>query len=150
MRRFTADIFAMVTFSSVLGMMIEIGFAEMTVLQSLQARVLAVPVNLLTGRPYGIFRDWLFRRFNISARSRLQTAIGDTVAFVLFQIPLYAAVLTLSGAGPRQVAIACASMSLIFAGTGRPYGLYLEACRRALGATNPETDDPKTPEGATP
>ena len=133
MRRLAADVFAMVTFSTALGMMIEIGIAELTLLQSVHARLLAVPVNLATGRPYGIFRDWWFRRLGISTSRRVQTALADTAAFVLFQIPLYAGVLTLSGAEPMQVAVACASMSLIFAGTGRPYGLYLDGCRRVFG-----------------
>ncbi|MBW1685394.1 MAG: L-alanine exporter AlaE [Deltaproteobacteria bacterium] len=133
MRRLAADVFAMVTFSTALAMMIEIGIAELTLLQSAQARLLAVPVNLATGRPYGIFREWWFRRLGVSTSRRVQTALADTAAFVLFQIPLYAGVLALSGAKPMQIAVACASMSLIFALAGRPYGLYLDGCRRALG-----------------
>jgi hypothetical protein len=137
MRRLAADIFAMVTFSTALGMAIEIGMAGMELSQSVQARLLAIPVNLATGRPYGIFRDWWFRRLGVSASRPFETALADTAAFVLFQIPLYAGVLALSGAKPVQMAIACASMSAIFAGSGRPYGLYLDSCRRAFGAQRP-------------
>ena len=150
MRRIAADVFAMVTFSTALGMLIEIGIAELTLLQSLRARLLAIPVNLTTGRPYGVFRDWWFRRLGITGSRRVQTALADMTAFVLFQIPLYAGVLALSGAAPMQIAIACASMSAIFAGSGRPYGLYLDACRRALGVEGPVPQRAAVQEGTTP
>ena len=150
MRRLAADVFAMVTFSTVLGMMIEIGIAELTLLQSVQARLMAIPVNLATGRPYGVFRDWWLRRLGVSASHPFQTGLADTAAFVVFQIPLYAGVLTLSGAKPVQVAIACASMSAIFAGSGRPYGLYLDSCRRAFGAQCPTPGRAAAQEGTSP
>ena len=137
MRRLVADIFAMATFSTALGMAIEMGMAGMDLSQSVQARLLAIPVNLATGRPYGLFRDWWFRRLGVSASRPLETGLADTAAFVLFQIPLYAGVLVLSGAEPMQIAIACASMSAIFAGCGRPYGVYLDSCRRAFGVECP-------------
>ena len=53
-----ADIAAMIIFSTALCMMIEVFIAKLTVFQSMRARMAAIPVNLITGRPYGIFLDW--------------------------------------------------------------------------------------------
>ena len=90
-------------------------------------------MNLATGRPYGIFRDWVFRVLHIGEGQKFKTGMADAISFVLFQIPLYATVLALSGASLRQIAVACMSMTLVFAIVGRPYGLFLEFCRRVLG-----------------
>ena len=51
-----ADTLAMILFSLVLGMFVEVVISGLTVVQSLTARAASVPVNLLTGRP-----SWLVR-----------------------------------------------------------------------------------------
>jgi len=137
MRRIAADVFAMVVFSTVLGTAIEIGVVGLTLFQSLQARSMAIPLNIVSGRPYGIFRDWLIRQLGLTPENRVGFALGDITAFVLFQIPLYAIVLFVSGATASQVGVACLSMSLLFAASGRPYGLFLDACRRLFGVAEP-------------
>ena len=137
---FIADIVAMIFFSAVLCMGIEIFIAKMTPLQSLQARLAAIPVNLLTGRPYGCFRDRLFAFFSIDASRPVRAFFGDTLAFVIFQVPLYVIVLLTAGATWRQIALSTVFMSLIFSLAGRPYGIFLELCRkgadRLLGLPN--------------
>lgn len=125
-----ADIAAMTIFSFVLCMFIEVFIAGLTVFQSLQARGAAIPVNLLTGRPYGCFRDWLFRRLGIDIKTPLKAIMGDTLAFVLFQIPLYVLVLLFAGATWRQIFVSSVFMTAIFSLAGRPYGIFLDLCRR--------------------
>ncbi|MEA4882041.1 MAG: L-alanine exporter AlaE [Synergistaceae bacterium] len=130
MSLFIADIMAMIFFSAVLCMGIEIFIAGMTPFQSLQARLAAIPVNLLTGRPYGVFRDRLFAFFSIDATKPVRAFFGDTLAFVIFQVPLYVIVLLTAGATWRQIALSTVFMSLIFSLAGRPYGIFLELCRK--------------------
>lgn len=60
MRRFMADTTAMISFSFVVGMFIEIVISGLTFGQSLQSRITGIVVNLLTGGLYGKFRDWIF------------------------------------------------------------------------------------------
>ena len=127
---FIADITAMIFFSAVLCMGIEIFIAGLTPFQSLQARLAAIPVNLLTGRPYGCFRDRLFAFFSIDAAKPVRAFFGDTLAFVIFQVPLYVIVLLTAGATWRQIALSTVFMSLIFSLAGRPYGIFLELCRK--------------------
>ncbi len=125
-----ADIIAMTVFSFVLCLFIEVFIAGLTVFQSLQARAAAIPVNLLTGRPYGCFRDWLFQSLGIERKTPLKAVMGDTLAFVLFQVPLYVLVLLFAGATWRQIFLSSAFMTAIFSLAGRPYGLFLDLCRR--------------------
>ncbi len=133
-RMFLADTIAMVSFSTTLCMLIEVFVAGMSLGQSLTARVAAVPVNLLTGRAYGLYRDWLFGFLHIGNDYRTRTVIGDTVAFITFQLPLYALVLSLARATLGQMAVSGAMMTVIFAITGRPYGLFLDFCRKRLAS----------------
>ena len=127
-----ADITAMMIFSTALCMMIEIFIARLTFFQSVQARIAAIPVNLITGRPYGWFRDRLFLFFDIDRSSPWKMVLGDTLAFVLFQVPLYVIVLLAAGATWRQIALSTGFMSLTFSLAGRPYGVFLDFCRRLV------------------
>ncbi|HON34664.1 MAG TPA: L-alanine exporter AlaE [Synergistales bacterium] len=124
-----ADITAMMIFSTALCMMIEIFIARLTFFQSVQARIAAIPVNLVTGRPYGWFRDRLFTFLGIDRTMPLKMIGGDTLAFVIFQVPLYVIVLLFAGATWKQIAVSSAFMSLIFSLAGRPYGIFLDLCR---------------------
>lgn len=125
-----ADITAMILFSTGLCMIIEICIAGLTFFQSVGARIAAVPVNLITGRPYGWFRDKLFLTLGIDRSSPLKLFLGDTLAFVVFQVPLYVLVLLFAGATWKQIAVTSLSASLVFSLTGRPYGIFLDFCRR--------------------
>ena len=124
-----ADTLAMILFSLALGMFVEVVVAGMTVLQSLAARAASMPVNLITGRPYGWFRDRLFSLTGLRKESFLQAALGDTIAFALFQMPLYVVVLLLAGATRAQIATSVASFTLLVACSGRVYGVFLDFCR---------------------
>jgi len=124
-----ADITAMIIFSTALCMIIEVFIAGLTVLQSIQARIAAVPINLVTGRPYGWFRDRLFVFLSINRASFIQMIFGDTLSFIIFQLPLYVIVLLFAGATWTQIGISSVFMSLVFSIAGRPYGIFLDFCR---------------------
>ncbi len=125
-----SDIAAMILFSTALCMIIEIFVAGLSFFQSVGARIAAIPVNLITGRPYGWFRDTLFLTLGIDRSSPVKLFLGDTLAFVVFQVPLYVLVLLFAGATWKQIAVTSFSASLVFSLTGRPYGIFLDFCRR--------------------
>jgi L-alanine exporter len=129
MRRFIADTFAVIVFSTLIGLFLELVIAGMTLSQSLQARITSVPVMILTARPYGIFRDWVFKVSGADKAGRVGRAIADIGAFVAFQIPVYAAILLMAGANLNQVVAACASAIIVLVVSGRPYGLFMEFSR---------------------
>ena len=55
-RETLADTFALISFGLVIGMLVEILVAGLTIEQSLQSRLMSIPVNMLIARPYGIYR----------------------------------------------------------------------------------------------
>jgi hypothetical protein len=128
-----ADIAAMILFSTALCMCIEIFIAKLTFFQSVTARIVAIPVNLITGRPYGLFRDRLFLALGIERKKPWKMILGDTLAFVIFQVPLYVIVLLCAGATWKQIAVSSVFMSAVFSLAGRPYGIFLDFCRRVAG-----------------
>ena len=130
MRKFFADMVAVVIFSTVVGMLIEIIISGMTFGQSVQARLFAVPVNLITAVPYGMFRDWIFRLTKASAGGKVKKCIVDILIFVLFQVPLYAAILSFSGASIKQIIAACITMTIISFFIGRIMGIFIDSSRR--------------------
>ncbi len=141
-----ADIVAMVVFSTIVGMSIELGVAGLSISETLRARAIAIPMNLGTGRPYGVFRDRMLSVIGSGQRPRFRKIVADTLSFILFQIPLYATVLLVSGASIAQAAIACLTMSGSFAVSGRPFGLFLDATRRLFrvnGTTEHDRFDSK-------
>ena len=133
MRRYLADTFAMVTFSTVCGAFVEIVIAKLTLEQSMKVRLEAIPIMLLAGRPYGLYRDWLFRRLGGADVGQFKAAIMDIFASVTFQIPLYAGLLVFSGARIGQMFAAIASVAFLNMVSGRPYGLFLVLCRKMFG-----------------
>jgi len=102
-RQMAADTFALVSFAFVVGMVVEILVSGLTFHQSLQSRLLAIPLKLV-----------------------------DITAFSTFMMPQYAAVLGWVGADWGQIAVACGTVAAMSIAVGRPYGLYLVFCRRLL------------------
>lgn len=134
MRRYLADTSALLVYSTVAGMFIEIVIAGLTVEQSLYARLTSFPINLIVGRPYGLYRDWIWRlcRADKGVARRLA---ADTTAFISFQLPLYWAILAFVGATFWQIAAASVTVIVILAVSGRPYGALLDLFRRLFGVT---------------
>ena len=127
-----ADTFALVTFAFALGMFVEMVLSGLTLAQSLQSRLIAIPMNAFVARPYGIYRDWLFRLTRAAEKRRAVRALVDITAFLTFMIPQYATVLWWVGADLSQIAIACVTVVLMSLAVGRPYGLYMVFCRKML------------------
>lgn len=110
----------------------ELLIARMSPGQTLISRAMAVPVMLATGRPYGMWRDFVFSR--TMPRGRITRTATDMGAFVTFQVPVYAAILWLAGAGGAQMATALGSATVLMVVLSRPYGLWLDWMRRVFGA----------------
>lgn len=129
-RHAAADTFAMVVFCFVAGMIIEIFVSGMTFEQSLASRTLSIPVNIAIAWPYGVFRDFVLRQGRKLSEGGVMKNIADLVAYVLFQSPVYAAILYTVGASTDQIITAVASNAAISCGMGVLYGYFLDLCRR--------------------
>ena len=130
--KMVADTFALVTFAFAVGMIVEVVLSGLTLQQSLQSRLFAIPLNFIVARPYGMYRDRLFAMTKAAAKGRFARALADITAFSTFMIPQYAIVLWFVGAGLSQTLTACAAVVALSLAVGRPYGLYLTFCRKLL------------------
>ncbi|AKB02274.1 TPA: L-alanine exporter AlaE [Vibrio cholerae] len=129
-RHAAADTFAMVVFCFVTGMIIEIFVSGMTFQQSLASRTLSIPVNIAIAWPYGVFRDYVLRQGRRISPTGWMKNLSDLVAYVLFQSPVYAAILFTVGASTDQIITAVATNALVSCGMGVLYGYFLDMCRR--------------------
>lgn len=134
-RSVVADIFAMVVFCFVTGMMVEIFVSGMSFEQSLASRLLSIPVNILIAWPYGVFRDAVQKMALRQSSSKWMKRMADFVAYVAFQSPVYAAILFTVGAEPEQIVTAVASNALLSGALGVVYGSFLERCRKLFRVT---------------
>jgi hypothetical protein len=130
MRKALADITALLVVATFGSMVVEIFIAGLTVMQSVRARLTAMPIILITARPYGLFRDWVYKRMKAGEKGRFRKALADILAFALFMVPQYFLVLKLSGANLRQIITACGTATVLSVFAGRPMGLCLEFSRR--------------------
>lgn len=132
-----ADIFALVSFAFVVGMFVEVVISGMTMFQSLQSRSMAIPLNMLVARPYGVFRDWMFSGLGVHKSRWLSKTAVDMLALTVFMVPQYVTVLLIVGAETAQIVSASISLVLMTMIIGRPYGFYLDFCRKWFGFVKP-------------
>ena len=135
MKAFLVDTVATVLFFTCLAAFSELVIAGMEPRRVLVARLIMIPVMILTARPYGLWRDLLLRR--IAPRKALGRTLVDTAAFLGFQVPVYAATLAVAGASRAEILAACLSGTLLMLVIGRPFGLFLDGVRRMAGTTAP-------------
>jgi hypothetical protein len=124
----------LLVFSTLAALFTEIVIAGLSLSQSAHARVIAVPVIIVTARPYGVYRDWVLMLFRADgAGQRLRRLMADTAAFLSFQLPIYWMILALAGVDPRQIAVSSAGATVAICISGRPYGVLLDLFRRLFG-----------------
>lgn len=128
-RETLADTFALISFGLVIGMLVEILVAGLSVDQSVQSRLLSIPVNMLIARPYGMYRDWMMSFSRLFPARMLGNTILDIIAFVSFQIPVYGCLLLTTGASIEQIITASVGQIGVLVLMARPYGVYMQICR---------------------
>lgn len=129
MRAFVADTLALVLFFTLLGALNEHYVAGMAWEEVARSRTIGAPLMVLTARPYGIWRDWLMKRL----APPLPRLGADAVALLLFQVPIYAAILWLGGASALGIVRGAAGFALLMLVVGRPYGVWLDFVRARFG-----------------
>lgn len=129
-RAFIADTAALILFFTTTGIVNERFIAGMRWEQVLHARLLGALLMVPVGRPYGIWRDWLLR---YSRPNRLSRLFWDSLALVSFQVPIYAAIIAISGASGRGLFVGILGATAMMLLLGRPYGAFLNAVRSMFG-----------------
>lgn len=121
-----ADTTALIVFFTTTGIVNERFIAGMNWDQVLHARALGAVLMVPVGRPYGVWRDWLLRR---ARPGRLWQLLWDSVALVTFQVPLYAAIIAVSGASGRGWVMGVLGATVMMFALGRLYGAFLNRVR---------------------
>lgn len=129
-RAFIADTTALMLFFTMTGVINERYLAGMDWRQVLHARLLGAALMIPVGRPYGLWRDWVVRH---ARPSRLSQLFWDSVALVTFQVPIYVAIIALSGASGRGLLFGILGATVLMLVLGRPYGAFLNAVRALFG-----------------
>ena len=144
-RAFVADTTALVLFFTTTGVINERYIAGMAWEQVGHARLLGAVLMVPFVRPYGIWRDGIM---HYAQSSRLPRLLWDSVALVSFQVPIYAAIIAVSGASGRGLLQGILGATIIMLALGRPYGVFLNWVRRlfglAPGGTRPMSLDPSS------
>lgn len=130
LRSFIADTVALISFFTVTGIINERYIARMTWDQVFDARILGAILMVPSGRPYGLWRDWFMRHAVETRRSQI---LWDALSLVSFQVPIYVAILAVSGAGADEILRGSLGVIVIMLALGRPYGAYLGLVRRSFG-----------------
>lgn len=124
------DIFAMNTFSYAVAVPVELIISGMSWDEHLQVRLVALVLNTIVARPFGLWRIFVLNKFDINGSSSFsKNYFADTTAFLLFQLPLYIGNMVLGGADSSEILKAGLTISLIAGLLGRPYGIYLDWIR---------------------
>ena len=97
----------------------------------LKTRLVMIPMMILTGRPYGAWRDWFFATTKPTVS--WSKSLIDGVAFLTFQLPIYRLTLWIVGADVTEIGTLLASTALLMLIISRPFGLFLQAMRRLAG-----------------
>ena len=129
-RSFVADTLALIVFFTATGIVNERFIAGMAWEQVFHARLLGAVLMVPVGRPYGVWRDWMMR---LARENRFSRLLWDSLALVSFQVPIYAAIIAVSGAtggGLLRGILGAAVMMLVL---GRPYGAFLNRVRGLFG-----------------
>lgn len=129
-RAFIADTTALILFFTTTGIINEHFIARMAWEQVFHARMLGAVLMIPVGRPYGIWRDWIMQHAQPNRISRL---LWDSLALVSFQVPIYAAIIAVSGASGQGLLFGVLGATVIMLACGRPYGAFLSWVRSLLG-----------------
>ena len=129
-RAFTADTTALILFFTTTGIINERFIAGMNWDQVLHARMLGAALMVPVGRPYGVWRDYVMRHAQPKPLSQL---LLDSVALVSFQVPIYAAIIAVSGASGRGFWLGVLGATVMMLVLGRPYGAFLNGIRKLFG-----------------
>lgn len=145
MRAALVDTAATIVFFTVVAGLVELFVVGMPFERVLFARGVMIPLMILTGRPYGLWRDFVFAR--AAPASPLARTLVDVAAFLTFQVPLYAATLVFSGASLPEIVAALAIATALMVPLGRPFGIFLEAMRRFASTAGAGATDGERPSG---
>jgi hypothetical protein len=135
MRSFVADTLALVIFFTIASGLNERFIAGMSWNEVATSRLIGAPLMVLTARPYGLWRTFVFDKTKPS--TRWGTLAVDSFALLAFQVPIYIGIIVASGAEGVSILWGALGFAALMFLLGRPYGLWLEFVRKSFGLEGP-------------
>ena len=128
MRLTLVDTLSTILFFTILAALTELYVAGMEPADVLKTRLIMVPLMILTGRPYGVWRDWFFA--GTKPTVSWSKSLIDGLAFLTFQLPIYGLTLWITGADFDEISTLLGSTAVLMLIVSRPFGLFLQAMRK--------------------
>ena len=128
MRLIFVDTLSTILFFTILAALTELYVAGMEPADVLKTRLIMVPLMILTGRPYGVWRDWFFA--GTKPTVSWSKSLIDGLAFLTFQLPIYGLTLWIVGADFDEIGTLLGSTVVLMLIVSRPFGLFLQAMRK--------------------
>ena len=128
MRLTLVDTLSTILFFTILAALTELYVAGMEPTDVLKTRLIMVPLMILTGRPYGVWRDWFFA--GTKPTVSWSKSLIDGLAFLTFQLPIYGLTLWITGADFDEISTLLGSTAVLMLIVSRPFGLFLQAMRK--------------------
>ena len=128
MRLTLVDTLSTILFFTFLAALTELYVAGMEPTDVLKTRLIMVPLMILTGRPYGVWRDWFFA--GTKPTVSWSKSLIDGLAFLTFQLPIYGLTLWITGAEFDEISTLLGSTAVLMLIVSRPFGLFLQAMRK--------------------
>ena len=120
----------------------ELLVANMKGKELLRSRGMGLAICVFASRPYGMLRDWCFRKMGINEDTgQFAKLVVDIAATELFCNPIYAVqIACVSGENIRKILLGVAGGAVIYLFYGRPLGAWMDFVRRASGARQGSAD----------
>ena len=100
----------------------------------LKTRAVGSVINVATARFFGIYRDFIYRKFDIGETAgQGRKFLADAFATTTFGTPLYTSLLYFMDYEPEQLAKASGSFFVYSLFISRPYGWFLDYFRTIFG-----------------
>ncbi|AQZ51760.1 MULTISPECIES: L-alanine exporter AlaE [Martelella] len=131
MLNFIADTTALVIFFTIVSGFNERLIAGMAWSELLVSRSIGAVLMVLTARPYGLWRDFLFGK--VEPKTRTGEFATDCFSLLAFQVPIYIAIIAVGGASGMGILKGAAGFAVLMLVLGRPYGMFLEFVRSRFG-----------------
>jgi hypothetical protein len=128
MRLTLVDTLSTILFFTTLAALTELYVAGMEPTDVLKTRLIMVPLMILTGRPYGVWRDWFFA--GTKPTVSWSKSLIDGLAFLTFQLPIYGLTLWIAGADFDEVSTLLGSTAVLMLIVSRPFVLFLQSIRK--------------------
>ncbi|MDD5253985.1 MAG: L-alanine exporter AlaE [Candidatus Nanoarchaeia archaeon] len=128
-----------ITYSLVVGSVLDY-WTGLNLAGIIASRASATAMNSVTGGPYGWWREKAFKIAKTSEESgRLRKTLVDLLAFNTFQVPIYAAAITIGSlfsegkVDMEKVQNGATYLATISPFIGPTLGWYMDGCRKLFG-----------------